>query len=676
MLRLVLLAALVAALFPATATAAGDGPVAFVVAEAGFDIVGPDGAGRRPLLRESGAYSPAWSPDGRWVVYSAGELRAVAADGSRVVGLGVTGAAPEWSPDGTRIAFHAGGDIQVAHVTQDLQVLRVDRVTAGRSPTWSPDGARLAYVDVYGDLWVIEAGGGTPERLAPGLAAEDPDWSPDGRRIAVASGADLWTVDLATGTAERLLAGASQPAWSPSGGRLAYSAGGDVRALDLASGGTATLAGGPGSETAPTWAPVPGAAPRSYAPGVEAGHAGRIAFTRGGEIYVMNPGGGDLRRLTHNDVVDGQPAWAPPVPGLPARLAFTRGGHIRIMRADGSGVRRLTHALGLHRSPAWSPDGTAIAFTRIPPGGAAQVWIAEVNGGGERRVSPAGPGAYANPSWSADGSKLAFERVDTSVLIPPNEPPVKLDTNTTRVLGLGFCSVSLVTGELECRDSVAHELAPIWGGAHERALGRLVYVASGTGAPDFGLFQRALWSTELVTGTPYAHLRWAYDTRIFADLQDPADPAAAPDGSGLTVAARQDLLDDELDIAVVRTHRRHQGEPKTPGWYVIEADTIWLAEGSQPAWEARRAPLPALADGAFERRSRVRGRLRGRTLTLVNRNRFWVTARVRRRSVRLRPATRRRATVRQVRVGGRVRRVRILDAAGHRRAIGVRSLNA
>jgi hypothetical protein len=112
------------------------------------------------------------------------------------------------------------------------------------------------------------------------------------------------------------------------------------------------------------------------------------------------------------------------------------------------------------------------------------------------------------------------------------------------------------------------------------------------------------------------------------------------------------------------------------GLYVIESDTFWLAEGSQPAWEARRAPLPAGADGAFDRRSRVRGRLRGRKLTLVNRNRFWVTARVARRTVRLRPATRRRATVRRLRVGGRVRRVRILDTAGHRRAIRVRSLSA
>ena len=166
------------------------------------------------------------------------------------------------------------------------------------------------------------------------------------------------------------------------------------------------------------------------------------------------------------------------------------------------------------------------------------------------------------------------------------------------------------------------------------------------------------------------------DARIFADLHDPADPAVAADGSGLVVAARQTVADDELDIAVVRTHRRRPGSPETPGWYVIEADTFWLAEGSQPAWEARRAPLPALADGSFERRSRVRGVLRGRTLTLVNGNRFWVTARVRRRTVRLRPSTRRRSTVRRV-ARGRPRAPHPdRRRGGSRRAIRVRSLSA
>jgi Tol biopolymer transport system component len=647
MLRAVFLAALVAALFPATATAADDGLIALTVAEAGIDVAGPDGAGRRPLVREPGAYSPDWSPDGRRLVYSAGEIRVF--DGSRTVGLGVSGGAPAWSPDGTRIAFHSGGDIHVAHVTGDLQVQRVERVTAGRSPTWSPDGARLAYV-LDGQLRVS----GEPAALAD--AAEDPDWSPDGRRIAYASGGDVWAVDVAGATSERLVAGASQPAWSPSGARVAYASGGDVLARDLLTGATVALADGPGSESAPTWA----AAPPTV---IEARHVGRIAFARADEIFVMNPGGGDVRRLTRNRVVDRDPAWAPPVPGQPVRLAFARSGQIHVMRADGGDVRRLTHSSGVDREPAWSPDGRAIAFTRIPSGGAAQVWIADAAGGGERRVSPAGAIPYANPSWSPDGTTLAFERIDSTRRIPPWEAPVRMDDQSTRVIGLGFCTLSLVTGVQVCRDSATQERAPAWGSA----LGQLTYVALGAGAPDFGFLQRALWVTDLAIGTPYASHRWAYDARVNAELTDPADPSIAADGWGLVVSAK--LADGPRQIALVRTLRRRPGGLDAPTWQVVDAHEFWLGEGSQPAWEARRAPLPARADGAFDRRTRVRARLRRGRLTLFNGNRFVVAARVGRRELRLPPGSTRRVRTRS-------RRVRLEDAAGHRRTIRARSLSA
>jgi Tol biopolymer transport system component len=670
MLRAVFLAALVAALFPATATAADDGLIAFTVAEAGIDVVGPDGSGRRPLVRESGAYSPDWSPDGRRLVYSAGEIRVF--DGSRTVGLGVSGGAPAWSPDGTRIAFHSGGDIHVARVTQNLEVLGVDRVIAGRAPAWSPDGTRLAYVDLYGDLYVVDAGGGVPERLAPGLAAEDPDWSPDGRRIAFASGAGIWAVEIG-GTSQRLVESGSQPAWSPSGSRLAFASSGDVRVVDLASGALATLAGGPGSETAPTWAGAAAPPPTVYGPGVEARHVGRIAFVRGGEIFAMNPGGGDVRRLTWNAVVDGEPAWAPPVPGLPARLAFTRSGRIQVMRADGSDVRTLTRSPGLHRSPAWSPDGRAIAFTRIPPGEAAQVWIAEVNGGGERRVSPEGAAAYANPSWSPDGSQLAFERVDTSVLIPPNLPAITYNylgpdgqdrVRETRVIGLGFCTLGLVTRAVTCRDSANQELAPVWGSGQEHAFERHVYVANGVETPHFAVVRRGLWTTHLMEDLRYESHRFVYDTPIPARVHDPADPSLAPDGTGVVVAAREHV-GDELRIIVVRAWRPLGGSLNSP----IDATAFPLVRGTQPSWEARRARLPARGDGAFDRRTRVRARLRRGRLTLFNGNRFVVAARVGRRELRLPPGSTRR-------VRARSRRVRLEDAAGHRRTIRARSLSA
>ena len=74
----------------------------------GLYVVNADGSGRRELTRAK--YStPAWSPDGRTLVFArSGQLYIVNADGSGEQNLtkGSGGAAaPAWSPDGSRIAF-------------------------------------------------------------------------------------------------------------------------------------------------------------------------------------------------------------------------------------------------------------------------------------------------------------------------------------------------------------------------------------------------------------------------------------------------------------------------------------------------------------------------------------------------------------------------------------------
>jgi imidazolonepropionase-like amidohydrolase/Tol biopolymer transport system component len=89
----------------------------------------------------------------------------------------------------------------------------------------SPDGSRVAF-DMLGDIYVMPIGGGTPTRIAEGLAYEQqPRWSPDGTRIAFVSdrggGDNIWTMradgaDKKQLTKEefRLL---NQPSWSPDG---------------------------------------------------------------------------------------------------------------------------------------------------------------------------------------------------------------------------------------------------------------------------------------------------------------------------------------------------------------------------------------------------------------------------------------------------------------------------
>ena len=95
---------------------------------------------------------------------------------------------------------------------------------------------------------------------------------------------------------------------------------------------------------------------------------GKIAFAsdRDGnfEIYVMNPDGGGLTRLTEDAAEDTQPTWSPDG----TRIAFVsnRDGNreIYVIGADGSGLTRLTNNTAEDIEPAWSPSLTnqQIAF--------------------------------------------------------------------------------------------------------------------------------------------------------------------------------------------------------------------------------------------------------------------------------------------------------------------------
>jgi dipeptidyl aminopeptidase/acylaminoacyl peptidase len=96
----------------------------------------------------------------------------------------------------------------------------------------------------------------------------------------------------------------------------------------------------------------------------------RVAFTIGdvnftanrvvSQIYVTSTDGGDeLKRLTSGESSSSAPRWSPDG----KKIAFTTGGQIWVMDQDGDNKEQVTKISTGAAAPVWSPDGKWIAFT-------------------------------------------------------------------------------------------------------------------------------------------------------------------------------------------------------------------------------------------------------------------------------------------------------------------------
>jgi len=142
----------------------------------------------------------------------------------------------------------------------------------------------------------------------------------------------------------------------------------------------------------------------------------KIAFasTRDGnaEIYVMDPNGSNITRLTNDPAEDAQPTWSPD--GTKLAFASNRDGNdeVYVMNPNGSGQVNLTNHAGSDLAPAWSPDGTKIVFQSDRETNYA-VWIMNADGSNPVRLTTptSDPNSAAGaPSVSPDGTRIAYEQ--------------------------------------------------------------------------------------------------------------------------------------------------------------------------------------------------------------------------------------------------------------------------
>jgi TolB protein len=130
----------------------------------------------------------------------------------------------------------------------------------------------------------------------------------------------------------------------------------------------------------------------------------RIAFTRGGRLYLANLDGSAESPVAIPAAMKvSDPVWSPDGLWLAFTCGVQSGNHdICVAREEGSGFARLTDDLARDARPAWSPDGASIAFVTNRFGSTSEIVIMSPDGSGLSRVAP-GVGA-THPAWSGSGA--------------------------------------------------------------------------------------------------------------------------------------------------------------------------------------------------------------------------------------------------------------------------------
>jgi Tol biopolymer transport system component len=397
-------------------------------------------------FREGVEDFPAWSPDGRQILYT-GEVRSV----RKIFVKGLAGGEekqltrgdaddiqPDWAPDGSTILFvrarqagrklepgdvfgqYDGGDVWSLDLASGKEARLLENAF---NPSHSVDGTRIA-VDAswVGSrrLWIVDSQGRNPQQatsdVSEAVAHLRPRWSPDGTKLVFQNVErtkfDVRVVDLVTKKLTWVTNDTPHdvgPVWSRSGRYLYFSSdrsgGWNVWRVRVAA---------DGSPAGPLQQLTTGAG-QDVSLALSSDGL-RLAFSvlkQNADIWRLPVSPADGKPSGAPEPViattreDSRGAWSPD--GGSVAFNSDRGGDMNVWvysLRDGS-TRQLTHGPGGDFQPNWSPDGKTIAFFSSRAG-TADIWTVDVASGALTQLTK-GDAVDTNPFFSPEGKRIAYQ---------------------------------------------------------------------------------------------------------------------------------------------------------------------------------------------------------------------------------------------------------------------------
>ena len=270
------------------------------------------------------------------------------------------------------------------------------KYTDDYSPAISPDGKWLAFASnrlQNAELYLMDINTRTLRQLTHTDELDEymPVFSPDGKSLAFVT--------------ERTRGGMMLPPVQASGSDPSSAA---IYLMDIDGRNQRPLIDVEGAHRAPVFSPDgQRIAFESRAPTQENGSTpGSVDNNDTLEIYIVQTDGTHKIRLTHNDVDDGHPTWAPDG----KRIAFTSMVadvyQIFVVGAAGGPAKQLTFSEASHYQPTFSQNGKRIIYISS---GHNQYTLWMMNADGKNKTQLTNHvGAHFEPSLSGDGKTLVF----------------------------------------------------------------------------------------------------------------------------------------------------------------------------------------------------------------------------------------------------------------------------